>query len=89
MTNLQVRNVPPEIMDALRAEAEQHDRSLQQQVLSVLDEHTARARRRLMLERLDEALGDAPVLDVDAADAIRADRDDRDARDAQRAHGAS
>lgn len=89
MTNMQVRNVPSDILEALRSEADQHGRSLQQHVLSVLDEHTARARRRQLLEQLDVALGGAPVIDVDPAEAIRADRDERDARDAERAEAGS
>jgi hypothetical protein len=72
-------------MDALRAEAEEHGRSLQRHLLAVLDEHTARTRMRAMFARLDAVLGDEPVLTVDPADAIREDRDERDARDAHRA----
>lgn len=85
MTNMQVRNVPEAILAALREEAEQHGRSLQQHLLAVLDEHTARARRQEMFDQLDAALGDEPLLDIDPAEAVRADRDERDARDAVRA----
>lgn len=85
MTNMQVRNVPEAILAALREEAEQHGRSLQQHLLAVLDEHTARARRQEMFDQLDAALRDVPLLDIDPAEAVRADRDERDARDAARA----
>ncbi|MGH3432729.1 MAG: FitA-like ribbon-helix-helix domain-containing protein [Thermocrispum sp.] len=85
MTNVQVRNVPTDVLAALRNEAESHGRSLQQHLLAVLDEHTSRARRRAMFDELDTVLGDEPVLDTDAADAVRADRDERDRRDVDRA----
>lgn len=87
MTNVQVRNVPDEIVATLRAEAESHGRSLQQHLLTLLDEHTAQARRKAMFDRLDLTLGDKPVIEVDAAEAVRADRDEHDARDEARADG--
>lgn len=79
MTSVQVRNVPEEIVDALRTEAEEHGRSLQQHLLAVLDEHTARTRRQALFHQLDAVLGEAPILTADPADAVRADRDARDA----------
>ena len=85
MTNVQVRDVPPEVLDALRAEAHEAGRSLQQHLLLVLAEHTARARRQALFASLDAALGDVPVLTVDAAEAVRGERDALDERDAARA----
>ena len=85
MTNVQVRDVPPEVLDALRAEARESGRSLQQHLLTVLTDHTARARRRALFAALDDVVGDGPVLTVDAADAVRAERDAADERDARRA----
>lgn len=85
VTNLQVRNVPDEIMDALREEASEHGRSVQQHVLTVLDEHTSGTRLRSLFARLDSALEDEPVLTTDPADAVRADRDASDHRDGERA----
>jgi hypothetical protein len=85
MTNVQVRDVPDDVVVALRAEARESGRSLQQHLLAVLVEHTARARRDALFASLDAALGDEPVLTVDAAEAIRAERDALDGRDAHRA----
>ncbi|MGW5642375.1 FitA-like ribbon-helix-helix domain-containing protein [Saccharopolyspora sp. NPDC003752] len=89
MTSVQVRNVPDDVMDALRAEAEEHGLSLQQHLLSVLEEHTARTRMRNMFAQLDAVLGDEPMLTEDAAEAVRELRDEQDARDADRAEGHS
>jgi hypothetical protein len=86
MTSLQVRDVPPDVLDALRAEARDAGRSLQQHLLAVLTEHTARARRQAVFAALDAVLGDDPVITVDAADAVRAERDALDERDAGRAN---
>lgn len=83
MTNVQVRNVPEEIVEALRTEAEEHGRSLQQHLLAVLDEHTARTRRQALFHQLDAVLGEEPILIADPADAVRADRDAQDARDVE------
>ena len=85
MTNVQVRDVPPEVLDALRIEARESGRSLQQHLLLVLAEHTARARRRALFASLDAELGTVPVLTVDAAEAVREERDSLDERDAGRA----
>lgn len=72
-------------MEALHAEAADHGRSLQQQVLAVLDEHTSRARLHSLLNGLDAALGNEPVLTTDPALAVRRDRDALAARDDERA----
>ncbi|RCW43645.1 hypothetical protein DFQ14_106123 [Halopolyspora algeriensis] len=85
MHNVQVRDVPPEIYEALRSEAKAEGKSLQQHLLAVLDEHTARTRRQALFRRLDDVLGDEPVLTADPADAVRAGRDEREARDNTRA----
>jgi plasmid stability protein len=89
MTNVQVRNVPDEILQVLRAEASEAGRSLQQQVLSILEQHTAgarvRAHRKELFAKLDAELGDTNILTTDAAKAIRSVRDERGTELAQRA----
>jgi hypothetical protein len=85
MTNVQVRDVPDDVLAALRAEAREAGLSLQQHLLAVLAEHTARRRRQALFAELDTVLGDEPVLTVDAAEAVRAERDALDERDARRA----
>jgi hypothetical protein len=85
MTNVQVRDVPDDVLAALRTEARDAGRSLQQHLLAVLAEHTARTRRQTLFAQLDAVLGDEPVLTVDAAQAVRAERDVLDERDARRA----
>ena len=85
MTNVQIRDVPNEILEVLRAEARAQGRSLQQHLVLVLAAHTARARRAALFASLDAVLGDEPVLVDDAADAVRAERDALDERDIRRA----
>ena len=37
MTDVLIRNVPPEVLDALKTRARQHRRSLQQELVAVLE----------------------------------------------------
>jgi len=86
VTNVQIRDVPNDILEVLRGPGA--GVGLQQHLVAVLAEHTARARREALFTSLDAVLGDEPVLVDDAADAVRVERDALDERDARRAAGA-
>jgi plasmid stability protein len=54
MANIHIRDVPPEAVEALRAYARQHHRSLNAEVVAALVNHVDRERRATdLLERLE------------------------------------
>lgn len=77
MANLQVRNIPDELYEALRKAADDEDRSLSAQTVAIL--------RRALADSLVDRAGvarrvaarrrSAGVMTSDAADLVREDRD--------------
>lgn len=77
MTSLQIRELPPEIAEALRLRARRANRSLSQQALvelKRLPELESRERRLEILKRIRED-STAPVLPIPPEDLVREDRD--------------
>ncbi|HZU13924.1 MAG TPA: Arc family DNA-binding protein [Chloroflexota bacterium] len=78
MPNLLVRDVPERVMAALKRRAADHHRSLQQEMLEILEEvaeetspQTAADRARIIRQRLAGQYGTFP----DSTPLIRADRE--------------
>jgi plasmid stability protein len=84
MPNLTVRGIPKDVYSTLKRDAKQHGRSLNAEVLTVLNDKAAMARRRA---RAAEAMKRLDVLQTqiareypnqpDSAALIREDRDSR------------
>lgn len=74
--SLSIKNVPEDLLEQLRSRAEAHHRSLQRELLSILEEAVAPPRRKSIAEIRAEvrALG-LPRFDADSAELIRQDRD--------------
>lgn len=80
MSAIQVKKVPPELHERLRARARREGRSLGDYVLGVLERDVAKPSTREWLERIGE---DEPVTSIssqDIVDLIRDGRADRDER---------
>lgn len=78
MSAIQVKNVPPELHERLRARARGEGRNLSEYVLSVLNRDLARPSMREWLDQLKE---DEPVTDIaseEIVDLIHAGRAERD-----------
>ena len=76
--NLSIKNVPEELAKQLRERAKRHHRSLQAELMTILEEAVWRERRRLSPEevyRRVRALG--LWTDAEAAEMIREDRNRR------------
>lgn len=74
--NLSVKNVPDEIVEQLRERARQNHRSLQGELMAILEE--AVGPRRLTLREASARLSYLPLKgDTDSAKIIREDRDAR------------
>lgn len=75
--NLSIKNAPDDIVSRLRARAEQNHRSLQGELLAILEE----AVRKEPVLSVEEVLSEVSRLGLqtgsDSADLIRADRDAR------------
>jgi plasmid stability protein len=78
VATLYVRNLPADLYDELRRWAEEHDRSVNAEVLDILRNEFERRQATddgaRSLEAYFEKYGDQPV-DVDAVAMIREDRD--------------
>ena len=78
MTNVQVRDVPPEVVDALKAMASKRQQSLQSYLLDLLKAEAAvETNRALFEEAAADAAGYAAHPD-EAAEAMRQARQERD-----------
>jgi plasmid stability protein len=80
VATLHIRNVPKSVYDALKRSAERNGRSLNMEVIEVLDVFAAEERRsRSLLRRLDELRAEC-LLPDDAPSAAEVIRQARDAR---------
>ncbi len=76
MSSLSIKNVPDEILIRLRARAQSHHRSLQGEMLAILEE--AIQPKRLTIDELDQRAKELGLkTESDSVDIIRADRDAR------------
>lgn len=48
MGNLLIRNVPEEIVNRLKSRARKHGRSLQQELIRILNEHTSESQEEIL-----------------------------------------
>ena len=85
MTSLLVRNVKPEVLERLKAQARDHGRSLQAEVATILEEHAPPAEDHYAALRQRLAAIRAATRPSAAFDAVAAIREDRDSED----HGRS
>jgi antitoxin FitA len=80
MPSITIKNVPEDLLERLRERAKKHRRSLQAEVLTVLEE-AERQRRTLTLEEVRERVRALNLTPRDeAAEIVRADRDARSDR---------
>ena len=76
--NLSIKNVPEELAEQLRRRARRHHRSLQKELLAILEEAVFGAPKRLSLE---EAYRQVRRLKLQTeSESVRMVREDRDAR---------
>lgn len=73
--NLSIKNAPDEVVHRLRRRAEQHHRSLQREVLAILEEAVRPDRAMTPVELLAEIRRLGLHTPSDSADIVRADRD--------------
>ena len=76
MTSLSIKNVPEELVQRLRARAKQHHRSLQGELLSILEE-AVEPRHLTVLEAFREVQGLGFTTGDDAVSMVREDRNAR------------
>jgi plasmid stability protein len=77
MPSITIKNVPEGLLERLRQRAKEHRRSLQAEVLTVL-EHAAPAERRLTVQELYEEMKATGLrTPATSAELIRQDRDRR------------
>lgn len=78
MTDVLIRNVPDEILETLKKSAADQEHSLQQELLTALEEAARRKSREEHLkfvEELQEQLARTGRVSSDSVDLIREDRD--------------
>ena len=75
--NLSIKNAPDDIVKRLRARAAKHHRSLQGELLAIIEEAVRRPRRLTPQEVLAEVRRLGLETPAEAAAIIRADRDGR------------
>jgi plasmid stability protein len=74
--NLSIKNVPDTLVERLRERALRHHRSLQGELVSILEE--VLASRRLTIEEVHRRVSDTGLLtEAEAVDMVREDRDGR------------
>ncbi len=74
--NLSIKNVPDTLVERLRERALRHHRSLQGELVSILEE--VLASRRLTIEEVHRRVSDTGLLTgSEAVGMVREDRDDR------------
>lgn len=72
--NLSITNVPEDVVQRLRERAQRHHRSLQGELLAIVEEASQRLTAHELLAELRKLGVSSPS---EAADLIRADRDSR------------
>lgn len=75
--NLTIRNVPAPVLACLKARAKQHHRSMQGEILAILEEATGMPRRLLLSEAFARMQATGLQSAAEAAALVRADRDGR------------
>jgi antitoxin FitA len=75
--NLSIKNVPDEVVQRLRQRAAQRHRSLQGELLAIIEEAVRSQRELSPAELLAEVRGLGLRTPADSADIVRADRDRR------------
>jgi|APTNR8051073442_1049403.scaffolds.fasta_scaffold24767_2 plasmid stability protein len=77
MANLTIRNVDDEVVEALKAQAKAHNRSLEAEIRQILQDRARRPWTGAELRELaDKIAAMTPnVLQTDSADLLREDRD--------------
>jgi plasmid stability protein len=78
--NLSVKNVPDHIAERLRQRAAKHHRSLQGELIAILEENVTTKRSLTPLELLSEVRASALHTPEESADFIRKERDARSRR---------
>jgi len=78
--NLSVKNVPDHIAERLRQRAAKHHRSLQGELIAILEENVTTKRSLTPLEFLSEVRASALNTPEESADFIRKERDARSRR---------
>ncbi|WP_428486384.1 FitA-like ribbon-helix-helix domain-containing protein [Rhodopila sp.] len=78
--NLSIKNVPNEMVQRLRARAERHHRSLQGELLAIVEAAVRTEPQATTMDILAEVRRLKLRTSSEAADIIRADRDDRPGR---------
>ena len=74
--NLSIKNVPSEIVEQLRERAKRHHRSLQGELMAILEESVVP--RKLTVRQVYEQVKDLGLTtEADSVDIVRADRDGR------------
>ena len=76
-TNLSIKNAPDDIVRRLRARAERNHRSLQGELLAILEEAVSKESALSVEDLLQEVSRLGLQTGSDSADIIRADRDGR------------
>ncbi len=81
--SLSIKNVPEDLLEQLRSRAARHHRSLQGELMAILEEAVAPTRPKSAQEILEEIRGlSLPPSDLDSTEMIREDRDTDHGRDA-------
>jgi plasmid stability protein len=75
--NLSIKNAPDDVVERLRRRAERHHRSLQGELLAIIEAAVREDRPATPAEILAEVRGLGPGTPREAATLIRADRDRR------------
>lgn len=78
MTNVQVRDVPENVLALLKRDAARSGQSLQGYLRDLLTAHAGVISNSEMLDRIGKRLDGLPAFDDDAADIIRKGREERD-----------
>jgi antitoxin FitA len=74
--NLSIKNVPSEIVEQLRERAKRHHRSLQGELMAILEESVVP--RKLTVRQVYQQVKDLGLTtEADSVDIVRADRDGR------------
>ncbi len=77
MANLSIKNVPEDLLEALRTRARRNHRSLQGELMAILEESVSPSRGLTPRELLDEVRRSGLATPHEAAAMIREDRDVR------------
>jgi plasmid stability protein len=75
MAHLQIKNIPPELHEALRQRAANEGLTMSQYVIQILEHEVSLPTQREWLARLSQ---EPVVLGIDAAGAVRETREERE-----------